>query len=121
MDPADMTAALDMQPYNCWRAGEPRVTRKGLALPGTNAESFWTGPTEIGAWPPTALACGIYGALKRISDKREFLRQIRAEGGKAEFFIGWFFDEQSGDVLPATLLSKAADLGIDLSFDVYAQ
>jgi len=120
MDPMDMSAALDIQPHNCWRAGEPRVTHKGVPLEGTNAESFWTGPAEKGSWPPTTLACGIEAALEQFSGRRQFLQQIRSEGGRGEFFIGWFFDGPGGDLLPAALMAKAADLGIDLSFDVYA-
>lgn len=121
MDPRDMTTALGMQPDRLWRAGEPRIGYKGQARDGVNAESYWTCPMEKGAWPPTTLASATEAALGRLSSKRGFLRQIRSEGGGAEFFIGWFFEGQGGDMLPAALLAKAAELEIDLSPDVYPQ
>jgi len=36
-----------------------------------------------------------------------------------ELFIGWFFDNQSGDKLNDQCAAFAGDLQIDLSFDVY--
>jgi len=47
------------------------------------------------------------------------MHQVRAEGGTVELFIGWFFENQSGDVLTHQCLALAGDLQIDLSFDVY--
>jgi hypothetical protein len=48
------------------------------------------------------------------------LHDIRSEGGTVELFIGWFFENQSGDVLTHQCLALAGDLQIDLSFDVYS-
>lgn len=119
MDLQAMTDALDLQPHHCWRAGEPRSTPKGELLSGVNGESFWTVNLGKGGWPPIFLATAISAALDQLSDRRAFLHQLRSEGGSAEFFIGWFFKDQSGDTLSHVLLARAADLGIDLSFDVY--
>jgi hypothetical protein len=33
--------------------------------------------------------------------------------------IGWFFENQSGDMLTHQCLALAGDLQIDLSFDIY--
>lgn len=120
MDPQAMTEALVLQPRHCWRAGEPRSTPKGEPLSEANRESFWTANLDRGNWPPISLAAAIGAALDRLSDRREFLHRLRSEGGSAEFFIGWFFADQSGDMLPHDLLMRAADLAIDLSFDVYS-
>ena len=114
-----MTDALGLRPSRTWRAGEPRSTPKGRTLGGANRESYWTAGIEEGDWPPRSLVVAVGDALDRLSDRRAFLRRSRSEGGSAEFFIGWFFDGPSGDVLPYDVLAQAADLGIDLSFDVY--
>jgi Domain of unknown function (DUF4279) len=119
MAPQGMTDALGLQPRHSWRAGEPRSTPKGRPLSGVNRESFWISDLGKGSRPPTSLSAAISAALDQLSDRRTFLHKIRSEGGLAEFFIGWFFDSQSGDTLPYDLLARAADLGIDLSFDVY--
>lgn len=119
MSPPDMSDALGLQPDRSWRAGEPRSTLKGAPLSGVNRESYWTALLGKGAWPPDSLVDAISAALDRLSGRRPFFHQIRSDGRSAEFFIGWFFDGQSGDVLPCGLMARAADLAIDLSFDVY--
>ena len=54
-----------------------------------------------------------------LSGKRSFLLQVRSEGGSVELFIGWYFDVQSGGTFTHHLLASVADLGIDLSLDIY--
>jgi hypothetical protein len=34
-------------------------------------------------------------------------------------FVGWFFEGQRGDVFNHDLLTRLADLNIDLSLDIY--
>jgi hypothetical protein len=57
--------------------------------------------------------------LDQLAPHRSFFHGIRSQGGTIEFFVGWFFDGQSGDVLDCDLLARMADLKIDLSLDVY--
>ena len=121
MAPQDITDALGLQPSRSWRGREPRSMPTGTPLSGVNSDIYWTTKLGEGSWPPTSLPTAIGAALDELSDRRAFLHQIRAEGGQAEFFIGWFFEGQSGDTLPYGLLAQAADLGIDLSFDVYPE
>jgi hypothetical protein len=71
-----------------------------------------------GRWP-SDINEAIHDSLKRFVHCRSFLHRIRAEGGRVEFFIGWFFDNQSGEVLTHQCLALAGDLQIDLSFDIY--
>jgi hypothetical protein len=59
------------------------------------------------------------GFADRLADKRAFLHQIRSEEGFVQLFIGWFFDGQSGDLSPYTLLARAPEMEIDLAFDIY--
>jgi len=65
------------------------------------------------------LSKAIGESLDELASCREFLHRIRADGGNAEFFVGWFFDGNRGDLLNCDLLARLADLRIDLSFDVY--
>ena len=118
-NPADFTSALGLTPSRCWLVGEPRSTAKGRPMKGTYAESFWTVTLAEGQWPEMALPAVISDLLDQLAARKDFFRQLRAEGGKAEFFVGWFFDGQSGDVFSCDLLARMADLKIDLSLDVY--
>ena len=58
-------------------------------------------------------------ALDQLVPCREFFHRVRTEDRVAEFFVGWFFNGNSGEVFDCDLLARLADLQIDLSFDVY--
>lgn len=120
MDPDDLTSRLGREPKRAWRAGSPRTTSRGRPLQGTNATSFWVVTLVDGEWPKTPIATALAEVVKDLESHAGVLHQVRAEGGRAELFVGWFFDEgNSGDELPASLLSDLGRLGLDLSFDVY--
>jgi hypothetical protein len=118
-EPADITSALGLNPSRCWRAGEPRSTPKGSPLEGNYSESYWTARLAEGRWPETALTVVIGDLLQQLGAHKNFFHEIRSEGGRIEFFVGWFFDRQSGGVFSSDLLAQMADLKIDLSLDVY--
>lgn len=118
-NPADITSVLGVNPFRSWRAGEPRSTLKGTPLEGTWRDSYWTAPVAEGRWPQERLADAIAALLDQLAAHRDFLRQLRSNGGRVELFVGWFLEGQGGDVLGCALLGRMADLGIDLSLDVY--
>jgi hypothetical protein len=116
--PEKITEALGIEPKRSWKAGEPRQTPTGKLLIGANRETYWTAEITAGRWP-TDINDAIHDTLRSLARFRSFLHHIRAEGGKVERFVGWFFENQSGDVLTHQCLALAGDLQIDLSFDVY--
>jgi hypothetical protein len=118
-DPADITSALGLTPSRYWRAGEPRSSPKGRPLKGRYQESFWTATLAEGRWPEKDLPAAISDVLDQLEGRRDFFHQVRSEGGRAEFFVGWFFDGQSGDVFGCELLGRMEALKIDLSFALY--
>jgi hypothetical protein len=117
--PEKVTEALGIEPKHSWTAGEPRETPTGAPLAGSNRETYWTAEIAAGRWP-TNINDTIHDTLKNLARYRPFLHDIRSEGGTVELFIGWFFENQSGDVLTHQCLALAGDLQIDLSFDVYS-
>jgi len=65
------------------------------------------------------LSDAISDLVTELSSRRSFFQRVRSDGGKVEFFVGWFFDGKSGDVFDVDLLAKLADLGVALSLDIY--
>jgi hypothetical protein len=119
-DPANFTSALGLNPSRSWRVGEPRTTTKGRPLKGNYAQSFWTATLAEDQCPEKALADAISDILDQLAARKDFFHQLRSERGKAEFFVGWFFDGRGGgEVFRCDLLARLADLKIDLSLDVY--
>src|SRR5258708_7521260 len=97
MDPRDITIALSLEPRRSWKAGDPRTTPVGNPLEGTNRETYWYTVLCHGNMPPASLAIDIDGALDKLAAHRTFLHRIRAEGGRSEFFIGWYLRSQAGE------------------------
>lgn len=120
MNPAEITAALGLGPFRCWRAGEPRSTPTGAPLEGRWPDTYWTsGRLADGQWRGKALPSAVCALLDQIATHKDFFQQVRAEGGKVELFVGWYFDGNSGDILDFELMGRLAALKIDLSLDIY--
>ena len=119
MAPEKITEAVGIEPKRSWKAGEARQTPKGKPLTGVNRDTYWTGEIAAARWP-LSINEATHTALKSLVRYRSFLHHVRAEGGTVQLFIGWFFENQSGDVLTHQCLALAGDLQIDLSFDIYS-
>ena len=118
VDPMNITEHLGIQPTHFGKAGEGRRTPRGSILSGVNRESYWTARVSSGRWP-LEISSAICDVLNGLLPHRSYLHTIRNGGGNIELFIGWFFENQSGDVLNYKCLALAGDLKIDLSFDIY--
>jgi hypothetical protein len=117
MDPRDITKAIGMDARIQWKAGDRRVTPTGTLLEGNREDSYWclSFPDD----PLRSLADALETHVASLRDCTQFLDEFHASGGSAEFFIGWFVDRNSGDVLDWSLLHELAELHVSLSFDVY--
>jgi hypothetical protein len=116
--PKEITEALGIEPKHSWKAGEPRRTPTGTPMAGSNLNTYWVADIVAGRWPSNVNQA-IHGALGGLKRHRRFLHDIRAEGGTVELFVGWFFENQSGDILTHQCLALAGDLQVDLALDVY--
>ena len=119
MDPIEISAALKLEPFRMWRAGDPRTTPKNTPLEGTWRDTYWTADVFKDKCPDRTLAAAIFGLAERFSPSKSFFAKICSEGGRVEFYVGWFIDGNRGDVFDTILLAKLADLGVDLSLDIY--
>ncbi len=90
-----------------------------MPLAGVNRESYWTTRVAEGNSESASLSDVIRRLIIDLTPHKPLFETLRREGGSIEFFVGWFFDGNSGDVLDFDVLSKMADLKIDLSLDVY--
>jgi hypothetical protein len=120
LNPVEITSALGINPSRSWIAAEPRFTPSGSPLDVINRESYWTAELIAGNSEENGLSSAIAAVLDRLSPHAPFLARLNAEGGGAEFFVGWFCDATNfGEVFGPHLLGRLAALGIGLSLDVY--
>lgn len=121
-DLEDFGSDLALKPKFSWRAGEPRLTPKGVALTGVRSESYWSAPLirdgklRSGDQP---LEDELATVIAQLSPARETFVRIRAEGGDVELFIGIFCDGNCGFTLGPHLLSRIGALDVTLALDVY--
>lgn len=120
VDPAaEICARLELKPKWQHKIGEPRMNPKGIPLGGVYDSSYCS-------FNLTRLDDeDLHEMLDRVVDSllqhKELFHQIRNNGGRSEFFIGWYSPGNTGDSFSYSLLSKLGDLQIDLAFDVYGK
>jgi hypothetical protein len=99
------------------RAGEPRQTPKDKPLPGVERESYAYARLAL---PEIGTFAGAIGAiLDRLEPFRPELRSFVDEGGRAELFVSWSFETNSGGTVAWALAQRLADFRLNLALDVY--
>jgi len=117
MDPREMSKAIGMDAKFQWRAGDRRMTPAGTLLEGHREHSYCC--LNFPEDQQKSLSHVLGKHVSSLRKFKQFLDEFHASGGSAEFFIGWFVDRNSGDILDWSLLRELADLHISLSFDIY--
>ena len=117
MDPNGITRALGREPYQAWRAGEPRRTPSGHPMPSVGRESYWVWRTEI------AGERNFFAALMAEVDWLEvhaaMLAGIVAEGGRIVLSLALPGDVNIGATLPHDAVRRLATLPIGLGVEVF--
>jgi hypothetical protein len=119
LNPDEITSALRLEPTRAWKAGESRKTPEGKSLPGVFPQTYWYANICEGRTPPQELSAELDQILDRLMPSQSFFKRFKAEGGRSEFFVGFYLGHQAGETYPAEMLSKMAALNLDLSLDNY--
>jgi hypothetical protein len=114
MDPDDIAQHLDRKPKRSWRAGEPRSTPKGRPLEGTYRETYCV--FDVSRGDDGELAACLREAVTKFEAAKAFFQHIRATGGRINFYVTWRTGER-GEVFDIGLLSRMAEVGIDLGIE----
>jgi hypothetical protein len=119
IDPEEISEGFGLAPRHSRRAGEERKTPKGQSLSGTYNTSYWMTELTGDESGRGDLTTALRDIANRLRAYEFFVKKIRDEGGRVEIFIGWLLEGNDGFVLDNALMARFAELGIDLSFDVY--
>lgn len=117
MNPDDICQTLNMQATNKWVMGEQRRTPKGASLPGVYDQSYCS--FKLDQPKDMELVDFLKHWNVKLLNFNDFLNQIYSSGGRLEYFIGWYSEENSGEVFDVSLLEELAKLKIDLAIDFY--
>jgi hypothetical protein len=118
MNPAEITAALGIEPLISLGVGQPRRGFNGKLLGGTYRFTAWRHSIryELSAqW----FADKITMLVDRLLPHEAFFLNLRATGGKAEISVTFFSDGHLGDNVPIETLAKMADLQLDFGIECF--
>lgn len=119
VEPTEIAAQLGLTPKWKHKIGEQRTTPKGVLLDGFYDFSYCS--FSLIRRDEEEL----HEVLSRTADEllphKDLFCRIRAEGGRTEFFVGWYSTGNTGDDLSCNLLGKLGELQIDLAIDVYGE
>jgi uncharacterized protein DUF4279 len=110
----EISSALSLTPRVARAAGSLRSARQAGAL---EQSTYWT--TALEHDPSLELAPFLEIITVRLQEQASFFETLRASHGRAELFVGWFLNGNTGEVLPSALLRSMAELGLDLALDLY--
>jgi hypothetical protein len=119
LDPDLVSQALGMQAICAHRAGDTRQTPTGHQLFGVYDRGYWS--VDLETRNGEDIAEFLSRVTADLAPSEAFMQSVVNEGGRIECFIGVFANRLCDQILPATLLSKLGQLGIDLRLDYYGQ
>jgi hypothetical protein len=137
LDPSELSRELNMEAAHCFRAGDPRASRTGIA--SVHPESYWLGALNTANWPVDVTSPGVQRLLApqermgvvatrslawALSLSTRFfnahagtLRRIGAEGGQVSLLITAHSAEVTGFSLAPAVSRVFSELGITLEFE----
>ena len=118
---ADLSAIpekLGLPPDSIWKKGDLSIAPNGRVIGGVRPSSACS--IQFGKDYENGLPGGLKAALAILKPHQEFICGLAATGVELSFFIGWFSDFNSRDVLDWATLRDLADLHISLDLDFYA-
>jgi hypothetical protein len=115
-DPNDIATTIGLPVKRSWKAGEPRSTPRGNALPGHYGETYCA--FDVATGDDGEMAERIRGAVAALMPRRGLIEELRATGGSLNFYVTWTVGER-GEVFNFALLADLGRLGIDLGVEAF--
>ncbi len=117
IDPVRIATELNMKPSHSWKNGDLRVTPDGQKTGGIRKGSYANFRICEGYDGEFASALDFW--VNNLESSAEFFRECRKSGGAIIFYIYWYPNGDTGEVLKPELLSRISNLGIELGINVY--
>lgn len=138
LDPEELSRELNIEATHCFRAGDPRASRSGIA--SVHPESYWLGALNTASWPADVtfpemqrlpageeerigvVALRSLGWVLSLSTRffsahAATLRRIAAEGGQMSLLVTASAEGLSGFSLAPAVSRVFSELGITLEFE----
>ena len=120
VDPAEISVALGLDAKFAHRVGDQRKTPAGTLLSGVHRDTRWRHSRryETGdQW----FADKVVDLIDRLEPHKEFLKKLTITGGKACVIVQFLGDGYFGDEVPKDVLSRLADMELDLGIECFTR
>ncbi|UWE16020.1 hypothetical protein [Herbaspirillum huttiense] len=117
----EISRTMGRTPNRSWTVGSPRFSIHGKPLGGAYDFSYWTERLT----KKTVLSDTIWveeeiaRQVEAFSQQALFFRKVRAEGGRAELFVGLFSDFNIVVELEPALMGRLAEASLGICLDYY--
>lgn len=118
MDPADITAALGLEATFAFRAGDRRMSPRGVLLGGINRVTSWRHSVrhEIRG---QHFSSKVTQLVNRLTPHGDFFADLRATNGRAVVIVQFLGDGYLGDNVPVDTLARMADLQLEFGIECF--
>jgi hypothetical protein len=119
-DLSDVPEKLGLTAHRLWKKGDRRMPKgrdTGGIPSGVHRNSYCN--IRFNEVAETELPDGIKAALDLLRPHKDFLMELTDAGVQLSFFVGWYSEFNSRDVLDWAILRDMADLRISLDLDFY--
>jgi hypothetical protein len=96
-DLSEVPSRLGLAASRLWKKGDARTKTNGPHARGIHRSSYCC--IEFDQIAESDLPTGLKAALTALKLRKEYLISLSESGAKLSFFIGWFSDRNSRDVL----------------------
>ena len=117
--PAEITAALELEPQLAQCVGEPRRTPKGTLLDGLYPDTRWRHSIRY-ELRDQLFSDKVTLLVDRLMLHKNFLGHLRDSGGQASIIVQFLGDGYVGDDVPLNTLAKMVDLQLDFGIECYS-
>ena len=120
LDPAELTKTLRVEPEHCWKAGDPRVSQTGQPIGGQHRDSYWSAPLPVESVGGATLTreVALSQQLLSLTQHRDFLKRLQTDGAELSLVVEIPPVEGPVMTLSAIALRRAADLNVEIEFQV---
>ncbi len=118
IDPAEISTTLGLDAKFAHRVGDQRKTPAGTLLPGVHRDTRWRHSRRYKTGDQW-FADKVVGLIDRIEPHKEFLKSLTSSGGQICVIVQFLGDGYFGDEVPKVILSRLADLDLDLGIECF--
>lgn len=118
LDPAEISASLQLNAQFQHRVGDQRYTPTGTKLSGAHPDTRWR-YTERHETEGQHFVPQLEGFVDALHRHKAYFSHLASAGGSMTIVVNFLGDGYFGDQIPAKTLAKLSELNLNLGIEVF--